>query len=263
MIKSQERGMKVTVAPTDEWLVESIHKPLELLKNTINGKDDQKSFYQYLMRHGMYKSSQHAEDIYEKMKEHNIWERFALYEKKYKRKWNGPNVPIYLFPVQEKRGMFQSSMKKSGVCFKDEIFFFITEHEDMKEYEALFVHEYHHCVRMKLLNKKDTQYTLLDSIIFEGLAEHAVKEYCGEKYSASWTKAYEEKEMSRYYDKWIQPNLDVTRSSPLHDHLLLGKKSYPNMLGYAAGYYLVENYLKKNITSTIALIGKASSTFLP
>ncbi|WP_341357803.1 DUF2268 domain-containing putative Zn-dependent protease [Rossellomorea sp. y25] len=254
--------MKVTVAPTDEWLVDSIHKPLELLKKTINGKEDQKSFYQYLMKHGMYKSSHHAEDIYAKMKERKIWERFSLYEKKYKRKWNGPNVPIYLFPVQEKRGMFQASMKKSGVCFKDEIFFFVADQEDAKEYEALFVHEYHHCVRMKLLNKKDSQYTLLDSIIFEGLAEFAVREYCGEKYVASWTKAYEEKQMSLYFEKWIKPNLDVKRSSPLHDYLLLGQKSYPNMLGYAAGYYLVQNYVKQKDRSTTALLGKPSSIFL-
>lgn len=255
--------MKVTIAPTDAWLLDSIDNPLELLKKTINGKDDQKSFYHYLMKHGMYRSAHHAGDIYGKMKENKLWERFALFEKKYKRKWNGPSVPIYLFPVQEKRGMFQSSMKKSGVCFKDEIFFFVTDQEDPKEYEALFVHEYHHCVRMKRLNKDDKEYTLLDSIIFEGLAEHAVKEYCGDKYVAPWTKAYDEEEMSRYFEKWIQPNLEVKRSSLLHDQLLLGQKSYPKMLGYASGYRLVQNYLKKRDATTIALIGKPSSFFLP
>ncbi|MCA1062046.1 DUF2268 domain-containing putative Zn-dependent protease [Rossellomorea sp. AcN35-11] len=253
----------MTIAPTDDWLKHSIHKPLEVLKNTKNGREDQKSFYEYLMKHGMYKSSHQAEGIYKKMKENNIWERFSLYEKKYKRKWNGPDVPIYLFPVQERRGLFQTSMKKSGICFKDEIFFFVTEQEDSKEYEALFIHEYHHCVRMKTLNKKDSQYTLLDSIIFEGLAEHAVKEYCGEKYVASWTEAYDEKELTRYIEKWIEPNLDVTRRSPLHDHLLLGRKQYPKMLGYAAGYYLVKNFLKKKDASTIALLGRQSASFLP
>lgn len=255
--------MKVTVAPTDVWLEDLISKPLELLKKTINGKEDQQSFYHYLMKHGMYRSAQHAGDIFEKLKEKDIWARFSLYEKKYRRKWNGPSVPIYLFPVQEKRGMFQSSMKKSGVCFKDEIFFFITDQEDPKEYEALFVHEYHHCVRMKKLSKKEDQYTLLDSIIFEGLAENAVREYCGEKYVAPWTKAYEEAELSRFYDKWIEPNLDVKRRSPLHDQLLLGQKSYPNMLGYSSGYRLVQNYLKNQDTSTISLFGKPSSIFLP
>ncbi|WP_171050839.1 DUF2268 domain-containing putative Zn-dependent protease [Bacillus sp. BHET2] len=252
----------MTVVPTNEWLGDLIDKPLELLKKTINGKDDQQSFYEYLMKHGMYRSVQHAEDIYKKMKENNLWARFSLYEKKYRRKWNGPSVPIYLFPVQEKRGMFQSSMKKSGVCFKNEIFFFVTDQQDTKEYEALFVHEYHHCVRMKLLNKQDSQYTLLDSIIFEGLAEYAVKEYCGEKYMAPWTKTYGEKEMSGYHEKWIQPNLDVKRSNPLHDHLLLGQKSYPTMLGYAAGFRLVQNHLKKQDLSTLRLIGKPSSSFI-
>ncbi|BCB03032.1 DUF2268 domain-containing protein [Bacillus sp. KH172YL63] len=252
----------MAVAPTDHWLENGIDKPLELLKKTINGKDDQQSFYQYLMKHGMYRSSRHAEDIYEKMKEMKLWERFSLYEKKYKRKWNGPSVPIYLFPVQERRGMFQSSMKKSGVCFKDEIFFFLTEQEDPKEYEALFVHEYHHCVRMKRLNKKDSQYTLLDSIIFEGLAEYAVKEYCGENYMAPWTKAYSEDEMTEYHKKWIQPNLEVKRRDPLHDQLLLGQKGYPKMLGYAAGMRLVEKSLLKEKVPTLRLIDKPSASFL-
>jgi uncharacterized protein YjaZ len=263
MLKSMERGMKVAVVPTDDWLAEWIDNPLDFLKKTKNGKDDQQSFYQYLTKHGMYRSARLAGDIYEKMKEKKLWERFALFEKKYKRKWNGPSVPIYLFPVQEKRGMFQSSMKKSGVCFKDEIFFFVTDQEDPKEYEALFVHEYHHCVRMKRLSKKEDHYTLLDSIIFEGLAENAVKEYCGEKYVAPWTKAYDEQELSRYYEKWIEPNLEVKRSSPLHDQLLLGQKSFPKMLGYSSGYRLVEHFLKKQDSSTLSLIGEPSSVFLP
>ena len=118
-------------------------------------------------------------------------------------------------------------------------------------------------LRMKKLSKKEDQYTLLDSIIFEGLAENAVREYCGEKYVAPWTKAYEEAELSRFYDKWIEPNLDVKRRSPLHDQLLLGQKSYPNMLGYSSGYRLVQNYLKNQDTSTISLFGKPSSIFLP
>ncbi|MBN8192457.1 hypothetical protein JI667_09865 [Bacillus sp. NTK074B] len=255
--------MKVAVVPTDDWLAEWIDNPLDLLKKTKNGREDQQSFYQYLMKHGMYRSPRLASDTYEKMKEKKLWERFALFEKKYKRKWNGPSVPIYLFPVQEKRGMFQSSMKKSGVCFKDEIFFFVTDQEDPKEYEALFVHEYHHCVRMKRLNKKDEEYTLLDSIIFEGLAENAVKEYCGEKYVAPWTKVYEQKELSKYYEKWIQPNLDIKRSNPLHDQLLLGQKAYPKMLGYASGYKLVDQYGKKRVSSTNTLMGVPSSTFIP
>ncbi|MDX8346312.1 DUF2268 domain-containing protein [Rossellomorea sp. YZS02] len=253
----------MAVVPTDNWLAEWIDNPLDLLKKTKNGKDDQQSFYQYLMKHGMYRSSRLASDTYEKMKEKKLWDRFALFEQKYKRKWNGPSVPIYLFPVQEKRGMFQSSMKKSGVCFKDEIFFFVTDQEDPKEYEALFVHEYHHCVRMKRLNKKDAEYTLLDSIIFEGLAENAVKEFCGEKYVAPWTKEYEEKELAKYYEKWIQPNLDIKRSSPLHDQLLLGQKAYPKMLGYASGYRLVNQYGMKRDSSTNTLMGVPSSTFVP
>ncbi|WP_064092251.1 DUF2268 domain-containing protein [Rossellomorea aquimaris] len=251
----------MTVAPTDEWLEQLLNKPLELLKKTRKGKDDEESFYHYLQKHGMYRPSSHAEKIYKYMKEKQLWKQFSSYEKRYRKKWNGPNVPIYLFPVQERKGIFQPSMKKSGVCFKEEIFFFLSQQENLKEYESLFVHEYHHCVRMSLLNKKDSQYSLLDSIVFEGLAENAVREYCGDEYVASWVNAYSEDEISKYFKKWIEPNLDLNRNSPQHDYLLLGQKSYPKMLGYAAGYYLVQSYLKKKKATTLQLLGKPSKLF--
>ncbi len=254
----------MTIAPTDEWLAESLDNPLAILKKTKQGRsDDVESLYHYLMKHGMYRPAMAAKKIYESMKENKLWDLYMKIEKLYRKRWDGPNVPVYLLPVQEKRGLFQSSMKKSGVCFKDEIYLFLKEQEDIKEYEALFVHEYHHCVRMDRLNKKDEDYTLLDSIIFEGLAEHAVREYCGQEYVAAWTKAYREKELSHYYEKWIKPNLNITRVNPLHDHLLLGQKSYPRMLGYAAGYYLVEKARKNKKEVTNLFIEKPSAFFLP
>jgi uncharacterized protein YjaZ len=256
--------MNVTIAPTDEWLEDSLDHPLNYLKKTKQGNsDDSESLYRYLMKHGMYRPSAGAKMIYKAMKKNKLWDLFVKIEKVYKKRWNGPDVPVYLLPVQEKRGLFQSSMKKSGVCFKDEIYLFVTEQEDLKEYEALFVHEYHHCVRMDRMKKKDEEYTLLDSIMFEGLAEQAVREYCGYEYVASWTKAYDDKELSNYYEKWIEPNLEITRSNPLHDQLLLGQKGYPKMLGYAAGYYLAEKARKNNKCVTKLFFGKPSSYFLP
>jgi uncharacterized protein YjaZ len=259
----KERGMQVTIAPTQDWLTESLDDPLEILKNTKQGKKDTESLYRYLIKHGMYRPSPAAKMIFQSMKEKKIWDFFAKLERKYRYKWDGPNVPIYLLPIHENRGWFQTSMKKSGVCFKDEIYLFLKDGGDNKEYEALFAHEYHHCVRMAKLNKNDEEYTLLDSIVFEGLAEYAVKEYCGEKYVASWTRAYENEKMSQYYKKWIKPNLKITRIDPLHDQLLLGQKNFPKMLGYAAGYYLVNHLSNSKTTSTIGLIGKPSSYFLP
>jgi uncharacterized protein YjaZ len=253
----------VTIAPTREWLTESMDDPLEFLNKTKQGKKDTESLYRYLIKHGMYRPSPAARMIFQSMKEKEIWDFFTKLEKKYRSKWKGPNVPVYLLPIHENRGWFQSSLKKSGVCFKDEIYLFLKDVEDKKEYEALFAHEYHHCVRMAKLNKNDEDYTLLDSIVFEGLAEYAVKEYCGEKYVASWTTAYERETMSQYFRKWIKPNLKITRINPLHDQLLLGQKNFPKMLGYAAGYYLVEQLSERKKAPTIGLIGKPSAYFLP
>jgi uncharacterized protein YjaZ len=255
--------MLVAVVPTFEWLEESFYKPLALLENTRTPKKELSSFYQYLQEHGMFRPSSQAEHTFKQLQNQHVWELFSDFERKYQKRWNGPDVPIYIFPVQETSGLFRARTRKSGVSFRDKIFFFLSGGLEEKEYEALFVHEYHHCTRMNKLKIEDRQYTLLDSVIFEGLAEYSVEEYCGEKYKASWTKTYSSRQLEQFWKQYIKKKQHIKNTDEKHNQLLLGKGPYPRMLGYCVGYHLIETYNSKKKLKTTDLLGKPSTDFIP
>ena len=125
------------------------------------------------MEFGMYKPMKVTRNIFEHMKSNNSW---ALTEKIfqfYSEKWDGPDIPIYLFPISQHANFFSRRTEnlKGGVSFPDKMFLFVSDKLNTKELEALFVHEYHHVCRLNHQSKKFEEYTLLDSIIIEGLAE--------------------------------------------------------------------------------------------
>ena len=61
----------------------------------------------------------------------------------------------------------------------------------------MLIHEYHHVCRLHHLKKDQKEYTLLDTMIMEGLAERTVGKYLGTKYLANWTKLYQEDKTTR------------------------------------------------------------------
>ena len=105
-------------------------------------------------------------------------------------------------------------------------------------------------------------YTLLDSLIFEGLAEIAVLNYCGKQYTANWTKAYSLDQLKDFWKNAYESNLKINRNDKLHDQLLFGEKGMPKMLGYAIGYELVNGYIKKNKLSMKQSLKLSSESFL-
>ena len=144
---------------------------------------------------------------------------------------------------------------RSGVSFKDKLFLFLTPIEDEKELEALFVHEYHHVCRMNSQKKDPQDYTLLDSIILEGLAEHAVTRNCGEKYASDWSRRYTKDELSKYWKKDLSENLSIKRDHRFHDQILFGLGRRPGLLGYAIGYEIVKQYeQRKNFSDKTSFI---------
>ncbi len=243
-------GIDLGGVKTDEWLEDEFNRPLELCKRLKDsfGGDSPERIYQYLSKFGMYQPNQRTLAGFKELKEWKAWDRLEKIFLKYKKKWQGPDVPIYLFP-KKSGGFFLSNRQdipKSGVSFNDKVFLFLSPLEDEKELEALFVHEYHHVCRMNKQKKKVKDYTLLDSMILEGLAEHAVVEMVGEKYLANWCKQYSSKEISEVWSQSIKDHLDSNKTTRIHDDLLFGRKKYPPLIGYAVGYELVSKYKQKN-----------------
>jgi uncharacterized protein YjaZ len=260
--KDEKGGCLMGVIETSKWLDDYAEEPEKLLmKKGITSKEAAE-LYSYLQSFGMYTPSLYTKQLVLSLKERHAWKKINLFYKKYRALWKGPSIPVYIFPVQASRGIFSSGLKKSGVSFKEEIYLFLSDEEDEKEWEALFVHEYHHCTRMNLLKKNPAEYTLMDSLIFEGLAEDAVKEYCGDHYLSGWTEKYSELLLRKLWNQHIKNELHLRKDDSKHDQLLLGRGKYPSMLGYAIGFYLVGKFRQKNGMSAKQMMILDSNRFI-
>lgn len=243
---------------TDLWLKEDFENPTAICKRLLPyfyKEEDPNNIYNYLLKFGMYRPGRGTFHTYNELKKQDAWKKVEVIYRKYKKEWSGPEIPIFIFPFQSNNAFqLRRGENKSGVSFKDKMFLFLTPLEDEKEMEALFVHEYHHVCRMHNTKKDIKKYTLLDSVILEGLAEHAVKEYCGEAYQAKWCQYFSKKEIFKKWKPFFDEHKLTQRNDPLHDQLLFGGGSYPRMLGYALGYQIIKQYeSKKNFSAKISL----------
>jgi uncharacterized protein YjaZ len=238
---------------TDQWLDAEFDRPVKICEKLepYFKRQTPKEIYNQLMDFGMYQPSRSARNNLDRMKEQKAWDKVEQLFNKYKDKWDGPDIPVFLFPVAQSGGFFFREVKsKAGVSFPDKMFLFLSHYEDPKEVEALLVHEYHHVCRLRMLNKPMKDYTLLDSIIIEGLAEYAVLKNCGREYLASWCRIYKDKELLIFWEKYLKEQLNTKKHERKHDELLYGVGRLPNLLGYAVGYYVIEHFYKTNNYST-------------
>ncbi|WAA13063.1 DUF2268 domain-containing protein [Fervidibacillus halotolerans] len=227
---------------TDRWLDQWFFQPEIICEKLMNHFDrlTGQSIYLFLQSKGMYKPNRLTKKNFHMMKERNHWEKVEDFFNKYKKRWKGPNISIYVFPSSF--SLFDPMNKREGFTFPHAMFLFLSPNLNDRELEALFVHEYHHATRMGTLKKPVSENNLADSVVMEGLAEFAVWKYCGEPYLSKWIFAYEEKEIKYVWKKWFQPNLTTSISDPLHDQLLYGKIFSKPMFGYAAGFYFVKQF---------------------
>ncbi|MBD8033605.1 DUF2268 domain-containing protein [Solibacillus merdavium] len=149
--------------------------------------------------------------------------------------WDGPDVPIAILPIK-------NGFVKNGVAYPFGICLFISSRVTIKELHALFAHEYHHICRRRFITEPPT---LLDSVILEGLAEHAVESLFGEYAISSWTKRYSMAEAISYWNSYFTPALHIRG---LHEHraYLFGDMTLnlPPWVGYCIGYRIVEAFQK-------------------
>ncbi|AEH48934.1 DUF2268 domain-containing protein [Parageobacillus thermoglucosidasius] len=235
------------VIRTDRWLGEWHDDPVRLCRHLVLYFPDanERDIYFHLVRYGMYKPSKNMKETIKQMKQKNIWERVeAVYEKR-KKKWNGPDVPLFLFPADPyNRVLAREFNSKGGIAFHDKLFIFLLPHHTDKEIEALITHEYNHVCRLKKQMKESEDTTLLDAIILEGLAENAVCQYVGKEQQARWTTYYSDEQLYSFWKRYVSPHKSIFSKHPLYARLLYGLGFYPTMLGYAVGHYIVRRCLE-------------------
>jgi uncharacterized protein YjaZ len=247
----------MSVVNTEKWLVDLYEKPYEIagkLKRYFT-EGSNEDIYHHLVMHGMYRHLDTGSKVVENMKQKQFWNIVKREERKLQELWNGPNVPIFIFPADtSNRKIMKELNGKSGLAFKDKLFLFLSDGNEVKEIYALITHEYNHVCRLTKFKKSEANYTLLDSIVLEGLAENAVRERVGEDYLASYQKYYSNDQLEHIWNTLIKPNQNSKKSERKHLQLLYGLGSYPSMAGYCIGYYLVKRCLEKNNMTTSEIL---------
>lgn len=247
----------MSVMDTDRWLQKLRNNPLKVcdrLREYFPGVTTIE-ICQHLTMHGMYQPPLKEEKV-KKLQKNDVWGIVRGLEYKLRKKWSGPDIPIFIFPSDSRNQELTRHFNgKSGLAFVDKLFLFVSEKNTENDIRALFIHEYNHICRLTKFKKKENDYTLLDTIILEGLAENAVFECLGEKYISEWATYYSDNELKKMWKQFILPSSQLSKNKQKHQQLLFGRGFYPNMAGYAVGYFLVQQYIKKNDTTSEELFG--------
>ncbi|UJL46678.1 DUF2268 domain-containing protein [Virgibacillus sp. NKC19-16] len=254
------------VIRTDKWLLDLYDEPVELCEKLVDYFDNvlASEIYEYLTMHGMYRSPfKNAEDFLKKLKNNNVWKTVHKEKRQLQEKWDGPDIPIFLFPSDtNNQKLMRDSNGKSGLAFSDKLFLFISEDNEEDEIRALFTHEYHHVCRLSNYQKNMKDFVLLDTIILEGLAENAVRERLGKKLTADWTSYYTDQQLEKMQNRLVIPNKTIQQTDPRHQRILYGLGLYPKMAGYSVGYYIVKKYMEENKKTAKDLLHKSTEEFI-
>lgn len=105
--------------------------------------------------------------------------------------------------------------------------------------EGSMAHEYAHAAMLRY-HRWDT---LLDSIIFEGMAEHFREDVVGGG-RAPWTKVLNVNQ-SAFAISRLRKSLN-SRSPKLYQDVFWGSKKFPLWTGYTIGYNIVGSFLRRN-----------------
>ncbi|WP_018664859.1 DUF2268 domain-containing protein [Heyndrickxia acidiproducens] len=236
------------VIETDKWLLQLYNRPIaicEKLKALFKGARASE-IYDYLIYHGMYQPGNNGAGIVEKLQSRHVWEIVKNEFLRCKKEWDGPDVPIYIFPSDPTNLLIQEEFNgKAGLAFKDKLFLFVSARNSETEIRSLFTHEYNHVCRLTEYPKDEADYVLLDTIILEGLAENAVREKFGPQNVSSWAFSYPNDKIEKIWKQYVYPNRDIKKAKQRHQDILYGLHAYPKMSGYCTGYYLVNQYLEK------------------
>ena len=253
------------VVRTDQWLTELYDDPIQLCKKLQSKFPNvtPNDLYEYLQLHGMYRPLKESKEVIAKLKKRKVWHvvqrEFLLLQEE----WSGSKVPIYIFPVDTRnRKIVREFNEKSGLAFNDKLFLFLSPNNEEEEIKALLTHEYNHVCRLKHNKKTENEYTLLDSIIIEGLAEGAVLERCGKTHLASWTSYYTRNQAYTFWRKIIKDHKDVKKDSRRHNDILYGTRLNPKMVGYAVGYHIVQECIEHSKLQIKDLLSLSSDKIL-
>ena len=192
----------------------------------------------------------------------SVWQNVQSEFEYLKREWDGPDVPIFIYPLTKHRPIVDGvEVKKNGVSYNNVLFLFVSGELEIGEMKALLAHEYHHICRLAQLDKSPYEIDLLDTLVIEGMAESAVEKLYGEQWLSPWTKGYSQEECITLWTKFFVRALRV-KGVDNHFLFLYGNlaEGPPKWSGYCIGYRIMCSYIENGGTSDIRELIKLRST---
>jgi uncharacterized protein YjaZ len=147
---------------------------------------------------------------------------------------------IFIFPTFE-NFIIEKMFGSTGVCswFNTILIFLNTDTPRWEEaLEWTVTHEYAHSVSTIY---PESNCTLIETLFFEGIAEHFAEHNILNFKSFVGTSLSKEKAKEIFVKTKKDHNV---ADFDLYCKMFFGKGEYPNWAGYSIGYYLVEEYLK-------------------
>ncbi|WP_407269458.1 DUF2268 domain-containing protein [Radiobacillus sp. PE A8.2] len=267
----------MSVLATNEWLKDYIKSKKNTRKEDFQIQQDflcksLTSYFQdataydihlHLLNHGMFAPSRSDKEVIKAFFTQNYWNKTTKLISYLRKKWDGPDVPIMIFPSDHQNTYLQMELHGvNGLSYLDKCILFLPKETDNLRLKALVTHEYNHVCRLQALEKSESELNLLDGIVLEGLAEYAVLDLVGEKYLGKWTSLYDTELAKKYWEKWLSSNLSLKKSDERHELFMYGKGNIPKWLGYNAGFHLVSSYTEKHETSMNELLALSSEVIL-
>ena len=150
-------------------------------------------------------------------------------------------IHVFVFPSFSKFEAAKMTGTSGFTPWQDVILIFINPLAGQwaRALPKTIAHEYCHVAVLKYHKWR----TLLDSIIFEGLAEH-FREYTVGGNRAPWARALGVKQGKKLFQE-LKKNL-YSRDLKLYRAVFFGNKNYPQWAGYSIGYQVVGNFIKNH-----------------
>lgn len=124
--------------------------------------------------------------------------------------------------------------------------FLASDYSDV-ELKRTIAHELNHTIYFYNHFDRFGDYTLLDQVVIEGLAEHFVLAVFGGQVSR-WSLALSEQEALTGLAE-IKTLLD-SRDHRIHNEVLYGNEGFKRWTGYSLGYWIVKEFLEKQPSLT-------------
>jgi uncharacterized protein YjaZ len=161
------------------------------------------------------------------------------------------------FPTKEENDNFNGVMASTPYVSVMHLFISIKKFNKKSIFETI-AHEINHSLFYYYHQKNINNYTLLDNIIIEGLAENFREEVIGGK-PAPWSISLSKKEAFQNFEK-IKNLLD-SRNKKIIQEVLFGYNKHKKWEGYSMGYWIIKEFIRNNPNIKWREIMKKESNF--